>query len=143
MLKLVTGLVCPPYLCRFNDFFETTQYNRPDVVMPAPWKQMAEFCRADRTPTTPEPPGTTIRVPILHWEQTETAQNDIIEFMQNFETNNDNKNLTDAPNIPMHAFEGDTPTDQANPDASTSSHGEQHEMSWAMANSVSQFIAIE
>ena len=80
----MTGLVCPPSLCRFNDFFETTHYNRPAVVMPAPWKQMAEFCRADRTPTTPEPPGTAISVPVLHEELYKTAQNDLIEFMQDF-----------------------------------------------------------
>jgi hypothetical protein len=30
-LNLITGCVSPQYHCRFNDFFETTYHNRPDV----------------------------------------------------------------------------------------------------------------
>lgn len=108
----MTGLVSPQYNCRFDDFFDTIQHNRPDVVMSATWKQMAGLHRVDGTPTASEPSETTSDAIIPQMEQLETVQNDSIEFVHDFEPNNDVTDIADAPDIPMQASEGDTMTNQ-------------------------------
>lgn len=45
-------------------------------------------------------------------EQLETVQNDSIEFVHDFEPNNDVTDIADALDIPMQASEGDTMTNQ-------------------------------
>ncbi len=68
----------------------------------------------------------------------ETAQNDHIEFVQDFEPINDADILADAPADPVQDHEGDAVTNDILPDAGTSSRGRQRKMSRAMAESVSQ-----
>jgi hypothetical protein len=41
LLNLHTGLVSPQYHCRFDDFFETTHHNAPEVSDNVTWQQMA------------------------------------------------------------------------------------------------------
>jgi len=81
VMNLTTGLVSPQYHCRFDDFFETTQHNWPDVVTSATWKKMTGVRRANGTPTAPKPSGNTADVVIPQREQSKTAQNDLIEFV--------------------------------------------------------------
>ena len=137
-ISCTTGLVSPQYHCRFDDFFETVKLNGPDVTMSANWKHLAGFSRTDGTPTAPNPQATIGDVSIPPTEQSETAQNDPIEFVQEFEPDDDVNIHHDVPVNPMQDSEGATPTAPALPDAGTSSHGRQHKMSRAMAKSVSQ-----
>lgn len=99
---------------------------------------MMGFHRAGSTPTTPEPSGTTIEVPIPHCEQSKAAQNYRIVFMLDFEPKDEINDFDDIPYTPMSASEGDTPTNQAIPDTGISSHGWQCKMSKEMTESVSQ-----
>ncbi|KAL7485090.1 hypothetical protein ACHAW6_010683 [Cyclotella cf. meneghiniana] len=138
VLNLTTGLVSPQYHCRFDDFFETVRLNGPDVTTSANWKHLAGFSRTDGTPTAPNPQATIGDVSIPPTEQSETAQNDPIEFVQEFEPNDDVNVHHDAPIDPVQDSEGATPTAPALPDAGTSSRGRQRKMSRAMAESVSQ-----
>ncbi len=69
----------------------------------------------------------------------ETAQNDPIKFVQEFEPNNDINIAHDVPTNPMQDSEGATPTAPVLPNAGTSSLGRQHKMSRAIAESVSQW----
>ena len=55
VLNLAIGLVSPQYHCCFDDFFETTCHNQPDMVTSYTWKQLAGLQRADGTLTTQEP----------------------------------------------------------------------------------------
>ncbi len=41
VLNLTTGCVSPQYHCRFDDFFETTHHNGPDVSGTICWQQLA------------------------------------------------------------------------------------------------------
>ena len=41
VLNLITGCVSPQYRCHFDDFFETTRHNRPDVSGTICWQQLA------------------------------------------------------------------------------------------------------
>jgi hypothetical protein len=50
VLNLSTGLVSPQCHCRFDDFFETTQYGAQDVATTAPWRTLAGFKRPDGSP---------------------------------------------------------------------------------------------
>ena len=67
-----------------------------------------------------------------------TAPNDPLEFVQDFEPNDDVDVLADAPADPVQDSEGDAVTNDVLPDAGTSSCGRQRKMSRAMAESVSQ-----
>lgn len=106
--------------------------------MLAAWKQMVGFCRADSTPTASKPSGTTISVPVPCQEQSKIAQNDPIKFVRDFEPSDDANDLADVQNTPMQASGGYTPTNHIIPDAGTSSHGRQHEMSRVMAKLVTK-----
>jgi hypothetical protein len=70
----------------------------------------------------------------------ETAQNDPVKFVQDFEPNDDINDFADVPD-PALASEGNTLTNQALLDAGTSLHRQQYMMSRAMAESVSQKIS--
>ena len=41
VLNLSTGCVSPQYHCRFDDFFETTRHNRPDISGTISWQLLA------------------------------------------------------------------------------------------------------
>ncbi len=41
VLNLSTGCVSPQYHCRFNNFFETTRHNGPDVNATISWQLLA------------------------------------------------------------------------------------------------------
>ena len=94
--------------------------------------------RVDSTPTAPEPSGTTSDELIPRREQLETAQNNPIKFMQDFEPSDDIIDIADAPDIPMQDPEVDTPTNQGLLDIGMRSCGRQYKMSRAMAESVSK-----
>ena len=55
VLNLATSLISPQYHCHFDDIFETAHHNQLDIVTSAMWKQLAELCQADGTPTSREP----------------------------------------------------------------------------------------
>ena len=135
----MTGLVSPQYNCRFDDFFETVKLNEPDVTTSANWKQLTGFSRIDVNPPAPSRQGIIGDVVIPPLEPPQTAQNDLIEFVQEFEPNDDVNIPHDLPTNPMQDFEGDTPTAPTLPDAGTSSCARQHKVSRAMAKSVSQW----
>ena len=138
VLNLSTGLVSPQYHCRFDDLFETVRLNGPDVTTTAIWRQLAGFRRADGTPTAPAPQEFISEVTVPPTQRAETAQDDRVESMQDFESINDVEFPHDAPTDPMQDSEGAVPADAVLPDAGTSSHGRQRKMSRAMAESVSQ-----
>jgi hypothetical protein len=138
ILNLTTGLVSPQYHCRFDDFFETTRHNKPDIVTSAAWKQLAGLKRPDGTSTAPELPRTIREASIPRNDSAMTAPNDPLEFVQDFEPVDDADILADAPADPVQDSEGDAVTNDVLPDAGTSSRGRQRKMSRAMAESVSQ-----
>ncbi len=47
VLNLSTGCVSPQYHCRFDDFFETTRHNGPDVSGTILWQLLAGLNRAE------------------------------------------------------------------------------------------------
>ena len=47
VLNLSTGCVSPQYHCRFDDFFETTRHNGPDVSGTISWQLLAGLNRAE------------------------------------------------------------------------------------------------
>jgi hypothetical protein len=49
VFNLVTGCVSPQYHCCFDDFFETTGHDAPDVSGTICWQQLANLDRAKRT----------------------------------------------------------------------------------------------
>ena len=138
VLNLMTGLVSPQYHCRFDDCFEMVKLNGPDVTTNANWKQLAGFSHTDGTPTTPNPQGIIGNVSIPPTEPSETAQNDPIEFVQEFEPNDDVNIPHDVPINPMQDSEGATPTAPTLTYTGTNLCGKQHKMSRAMAESMSQ-----
>ena len=139
VLNLMTRLVSPQYHCRFDDFLETVNLNGPDVTTSVNWKQLVGFCHTDGTPTALNSLGI-IDVGILSMEPSKTAQSDPIEFVKEFEPNNDVNIYHEEPNNPTQDSEGATPTAPVLPDASRSSCGRQHKMSRAMAKSICQWI---
>jgi hypothetical protein len=92
-------------------------------VTSATWKPLAGLRRADGTPTAPETSGNPADLVITQRELSENAQNDPIKFVQDFDRNDNITDINDAPDIPMQASEGDTPTDHRLPDAGTSLQG--------------------
>ncbi len=101
VLNLMTGFVSPQYHCRFNDFFEAVKLNGPDVTTNANLKHLAGFSRTDGTPTAPNSHVTISDVSIPPTEPSETAQNNPIEFVQEFEPNYDVNAPHDVPADPM------------------------------------------
>jgi hypothetical protein len=51
VLNLSTGLVLPQYHCRFDNFFETTKYGRPNVSVSSTWQQLARLGHANEIPS--------------------------------------------------------------------------------------------
>jgi hypothetical protein len=47
VLNLSTGCISPQYHCRFDNFFETTCHNRPDVNGTISWQLLAGLNRAE------------------------------------------------------------------------------------------------
>jgi len=47
VLNLSTGCVSPQYHCRFDNFFETTRHNGPDVNGTTSWQLLAGLNRAE------------------------------------------------------------------------------------------------
>ena len=101
ILNLTTGLVSPQYHCRFDDFFETTRHNKPDIVTSATWKQLAGLKRPDGSPIAPEPSRTIHETSIPQNDRAMTAPNEPLEFVQDFEPMDDADILADAPADPV------------------------------------------
>ncbi|KAL7477469.1 hypothetical protein ACHAW6_003275 [Cyclotella cf. meneghiniana] len=128
VLNLMTGLVSLQYHCRFDDFFETVKLNGSDINTSANWKQLAGFCRTDGTPTAPNPQGIIGNVSSLSAEPPEPAQSNPIEFVQEFELNDDVNIPHDMSTNPVQDSEGANPTAPTLLNAGTSSHGRQHKI---------------
>ena len=71
ILNLNTGLVSLQFHYHFDDFFETTQHNRPDITMPSVWKQLEWLRIFDGTPTNPGTNEVTEQssFPIMHQQE--------------------------------------------------------------------------
>ena len=88
----------------FNDFFETTCHNQPNIVTSATWKQLVGLCDADGTPTVREPTEIFAKPLRILEEQPNTAWNDpgtpessdnfldILEFVHKTGVSNDYNN---------------------------------------------------
>jgi hypothetical protein len=135
---LNTGLVSPQFHCRFDDFFETTRHNKPDVVTSALWKQMAGLRQSKGTPTAPERLGTFDEAPVPRATLQPTATNDPIEFVQDNAPLDDVNIPEELPPDPVQDSEGVYSTAVQDTSACTSSRGRQRKMSRAMAESVSK-----
>jgi hypothetical protein len=138
ILNLTTGLVSPQYHCRFDDFFETTHHNKPDILTSATWKQLAGLKRPDGSPTAPEPSRAIQETLIPQNDRVITAPNEPLEFVQDFEPMDDTNILAETPADPVQDSEGASVTNDVLPSTGTSSRGRQRKMSRAMAESVSQ-----
>ncbi|KAL7476135.1 hypothetical protein ACHAW6_002012 [Cyclotella cf. meneghiniana] len=51
VLNLDTRLVSPQFHCRYNDFFETISFNKPEMMMSSNWQILTGLIRPDNTPT--------------------------------------------------------------------------------------------
>ena len=148
VLNLVTDLVLPQYHCRFDDFFDTTSHNRPDIMTSATWKQLVGLCHADGTPTTREPLETFIDLlQILEqwlnaaWNNPDAQENfdqfwNIVEFPHDTGVYNASDNPGNSKENPVQKSEGATPINLWLPSAGTGLHGRQCKMSKAMVESV-------
>jgi hypothetical protein len=100
VLNLVTGCVSPQYHCRFDNFFETTHHNAPDVSGTTCWQQLANLDRAKTV--LPE-----VSMPIQHSiiylempsdEEPHTMRNPVFN-PNTFDTTSDDYSISEASQV--------------------------------------------
>jgi hypothetical protein len=102
-------------------------------MMQATQKQPSGLHQSAAPPTMTEPSETFDRMSVLHEELIQPAQNDPIEFAQDFGPVDDIDISLEAPAYPVQDSEGAPPLERGLPFASTSSHGHQCQMSSSIA----------
>ena len=147
VLNLHTGLVSAQYHCRFDDFFETTRHNSPEVSDNVTWQEMANLGRAYEVLQR-------VSAPILHSPNLGLSQSDselptnsdiAVTLESSHKTLEENDHLDwdvrsdasgESQDTEPSQSEGDTPNLPVT--AGTSLRGRVRTMSRRMADSVSQ-----
>ncbi len=84
VLNLSTGLVSPQYHCHFDDFFETTKYGGPDVLVSSTWQQLAGlYCMAESLSPN--------KTPTLHSRTQAETPSDISVLSEHLDNSMDNQ----------------------------------------------------
>jgi hypothetical protein len=145
VLNLSTGCVFPQYHCRFDDFFETTRHNRPDVSGIISWQLLVGLNREETILSD----VSTTRQHSIMYPKTQSEANvpseeiSVAPPFHEFAT--DNYSVSDGDS---HVSENVQPSCQSRTEgatsaeptvtAGTSQHGRVPTMSQRMAESVAQ-----